>query len=147
MITARLLESRTIFVQGGLSDFAQADAEFSDLLDRCAIRGRARTRAELVFEEVVTNVIRHAYGGDDSRLIEVHASCDEDTVRFLVTDDGPAFDPLAHPDPEPPTSLDGEREGGLGLFLVRKLAAHLSYCREEGRNRLLVVVATPTASA
>jgi anti-sigma regulatory factor (Ser/Thr protein kinase) len=134
-------EAQTLLVPGGRTGFAQAAAQLSDLLDRCAIEGRPRRRAELVFEEVVTNVIRHAYGHDESRQIEVEFACDADGIRFVFTDDGPAFDPLAQPEPERPSSLEAAREGGLGIFLVRKIASAIAYDRTSGRNRLRVTVA------
>jgi anti-sigma regulatory factor (Ser/Thr protein kinase) len=134
-------ESQTLLVAGGRTGFAHAAAQLSDLLDRCAIRGRSRIRAELVFEEVVTNVIRHAYGHDDPRHIEVQCACDQEAIRFVFTDDGPAFDPLARPDPARPASLEEATEGGLGIFLVRKVAREIDYDRVGGRNRLSVTVA------
>jgi len=140
MIRKRLIESHTFLVTGGLSGFAQAAEQLSDLLDRCAVRGRARTRAEVVFEEVVTNIIRHAYGSNHARVMEVQVACAADAVQFVFTDDGPAFDPLVHPDTEPPMTVDGARDGGLGIHLVRKMAARIYYHRGDGRNRLLIVV-------
>jgi serine/threonine-protein kinase RsbW len=134
-------ELHTLLVSGGKAGFERSAAELTALLEQCPASARARFRAEVIFEEVVTNVIRHAYGDDDTRQIEIQLECDDDSIRFVFMDDGPAFDPLARPDPPLPASLDEAREGGLGILLVRKMAAHVGYERAGGRNQLTVTLA------
>ena len=134
-------ESHRLLVSGGRAGFERAAAELASLLERCSAQASARFRAELIFEEVVTNVIRHAYGDDDTRQIEILLTCDNDSIRFVFSDDGPAFDPLARPDPTLPTTLDDAPEGGLGIFLVKKMASQVDYERANGRNQLSVTLA------
>jgi serine/threonine-protein kinase RsbW len=118
-------------------DFERASAEVRAVLDDAGIRGRPRGDAELVFEEVVSNVIRHGAAGH----IEVAIASADRALLLSFEDDGPAFDPLQHPSPVLPKTLEQANDGGLGLLLVRKVSAALRYERTpEARNRLVVTI-------
>jgi serine/threonine-protein kinase RsbW len=120
--------------------FEQASADARDALDACGVTGRARHNAELVFEEVVSNVIRHGHAAD----ISLSVDCPPGARAIVLTfeDAGPPFDPLGHPLPTLPKSLDEAPLGGLGLLLVRKASTDLRYERTaDEKNRLTVTIA------
>jgi anti-sigma regulatory factor (Ser/Thr protein kinase) len=123
------------------ASFEAAADEFRAALEACGARGRARYNAELVFEEIVSNVVRHG----DAAAIEVSLACEPDADAIVLTfdDDGPPFDPLERPLPGRPTSIEEAPLGGLGLVLVRKASTSLRYERTgEGKNRLTVALAS-----
>ena len=123
------------------ASFEQASVDARAALDACGIRGPARYNAELVFEEVVSNVIRHGHAPE----IEFSLTCDPATHVIVLTfeDAGPPFDPLAQPLPTLPKSLAEAPLGGLGLLLVRKAATLLQYERTSTQtNRLTVTIST-----
>src|SRR5262249_17471967 len=106
------------------------------------VRGRARYNAELVFEEVVSNVVRH--GNVDGRMhqIDVSLACESREIVLTFEDDGQAFDPLDRPMPILPKSLEEARLGGLGILLMRKASTCLHYERtSDQKNRLTVTIA------
>jgi anti-sigma regulatory factor (Ser/Thr protein kinase) len=116
----------------------RAAADVRATLDQAGVRGRARGRAELVFEEVVSNVVRHGSAGH----IDVSVASDDDSLVLSFEDDGPPFDPLQHSDPVLPKAVEEANVGGLGLFLVRKVATALRYERtRDAKNRLIVTIA------
>ncbi len=92
---------------------------------------------DLLVEEVLMNVARHAYPA---------GAPGEVTVSYLVrgpgelvmefSDQGVAFDPLAASPPDLTLDLAHRPVGGLGIFLLRKFASSLSYRREHDANRL-----------
>ncbi|HEY8313845.1 MAG TPA: ATP-binding protein [Candidatus Baltobacteraceae bacterium] len=105
-----------------------------------ALRAQSRARidvfaAELIFSELVGNVVRHAPGP-----IRVSLDFDGDDAVLEVHDEGPGF-VLA---PTLPASLDSE--GGRGLFIVAELAKEI---RVEMRNRdgVSVCAVLPEAAA
>lgn len=123
------------------ASFEQASVDARAALDACGVRGPARYNAELVFEEVVSNVIRHGHAAE----IEFSLTCEPATHVIVLTfeDAGPPFDPLAQPLPTLPKSLAEAPLGGLGLLLVRKASAQLNYERTPARtNRLTVSIST-----
>lgn len=122
--------------------FAQAFARLRELLEAAPFDSAARHDAELIFEEIVANIVNH--GAPDGRELDVRVTFESRADSLLLTfdDDGVQFDPRAHPEPAPVTSLDEARVGGFGLKFVRRAASALDYLRTaEGRNRLTVTIA------
>jgi serine/threonine-protein kinase RsbW len=60
----------------------------------------------------------------------------EGRLELGVSDDGPAFDPLAMATPDIDAPLEERPIGGLGIYLVREMMAGVSYERRDGRNVL-----------
>ncbi len=92
---------------------------------------------QLALEEAVTNVIQHAYrdGAEHTFTVALHAGAD-DRVTAVLTDDGPAYDPLARPEVDITRPLEEREIGGLGVHLVKKLMDVARYERRDGRNIL-----------
>ncbi|HKD55043.1 MAG TPA: ATP-binding protein [Steroidobacteraceae bacterium] len=121
--------------------FAQAFDELRQALDREALDAAARYDCELIFEEIVDNIVSHGAVGD--RAPDVHVTLEHggDSIVLTFDDDGVLFDPRGLPDPVPAKSLQEAKIGGFGLMLVRHAASSLDYVRtSEGRNRLTVKV-------
>ncbi len=103
---------------------------------------QAEDRAFLVFEEIVTNIIR--YGFDDSKehKIDVWFARNDGELTLIFDDGGRPFDPRVVPNPDLHRPLAKAPIGGRGIYLVRKTAKRIDYERtQRGRNRLTVVVA------
>jgi serine/threonine-protein kinase RsbW len=121
-------------------EFAQASADVRKAVARSGAGERARHRAEVVFEEIVSNVIRHGRAGQTGH-IQVTVALDADALVLTFEDDGQPFDPLQHPSPAQPGSLEEAPDGGLGLVLVRKASTRLQYERTpDEKNRLVVTI-------
>jgi len=102
----------------------------------------AEDRAFLVFEEIVTNIIRYGFDDGSEHLIDVSFGRSEVELTLIFDDDGRPFDPRNVPAPDLHRPLAAAPIGGRGIFLVRKNAKRLDYERTaKGRNRLTVVVA------
>ena len=92
---------------------------------------------ELVLEEILVNVMRHAYPDGTRGHVEVGYAVEGPGKLFVqVSDAGRAFDPLAKDPAELPKSIADCRLGGLGIFLVKEIAQSLSYRRVGNRNIL-----------
>jgi len=109
------------------------------MLDRGAVPARQAFLAELVFEEVATNIIRYAFADAGEHLFEVTITLNGEDVVMQFVDEGDPFDPLTQPLPPQSAPAAGE-EGGFGLVLVRKAARNARYLRHEGCNRLTLAV-------
>ena len=108
-------------------------------------------RMEVVFEELVSNTIRHGFTMHSEQSIHVRVEPGPGRIEFVFEDDGMAFNPLEARPAEPLTSIETARIGGLGIPLVAKLSARLAYERPvlaagatgfAPRNRLFVAIAT-----
>jgi serine/threonine-protein kinase RsbW len=92
-------------------------------------------KVELSLVEMCTNIVRYAY--PESRGNIYIRTWREDARLYLeLRDDGVAFDPRSVKKPSMREMLSGERMGGLGIFLARRLMDGFDYRREAGQNVL-----------
>jgi serine/threonine-protein kinase RsbW len=77
---------------------------------------------KVAVSEAITNAIDHAYAPDEKRDIVVRYRPAQGELVVEVEDSGAGFDPAKLPGGRP-LSVP---EGGLGLFLVRELADHVT---------------------
>jgi sigma-B regulation protein RsbU (phosphoserine phosphatase) len=97
--------------------------------------------AHLVFEEIVTNIIRYAFSDAREHRIAAEGRMSADEIRLTFEDDGKPFDPRSVPTPVPSKSLAKATIGGRGLMLVRKAAKAIEYERTaDDRNRLTITL-------
>jgi serine/threonine-protein kinase RsbW len=100
-----------------------------------AIPDRSLVRTvELVLEELVTNIVRHAYG-ESGGPIDLELEAGEDEIRIVVSDEGSPFDPCTW---ESPAEVTGE--GGRGLILVRCLTSEMHYERTPGGRNVTTCI-------
>ena len=89
----------------------------------------------LALDEVVTNIIRYAYGDNGlPRPIVVRLALEEGVLAAQVEDDGHAFNPLEAPAPDIDATIEDRPIGGLGIHLVRSVMDSVEYRRDDGRN-------------
>ena len=74
----------------------------------------AQNRLEVLFEELVSNTIRHGFAKDSGQSIHVQVERGPDASRLIFEDDGLPFDPTQAELPEGFTSAETARIGGLG---------------------------------
>jgi len=96
---------------------------------------------EVSLDEVLANVVRHGLGGRGETAtfeveLRIDPGADPPVCEVVVTDDAPAFDPLAVPEPDTSLRVEDRPIGGLGVALVRKLMDEVEYERRDGKNRL-----------
>lgn len=90
----------------------------------------------LSVQELLTNILRHGYEGDESKPVEISMMASEDGFAFELRDQGVPFDPLSHD--ELPTQAEGSemQVGGYGIVIVKMVMDQLSYRYEGGWNIL-----------
>ncbi|MEO6596700.1 MAG: ATP-binding protein [Planctomycetota bacterium] len=97
----------------------------------------SRYNVLLALQEMVTNVLRHGYGHDVSRPMEVVFELGEDKLQIVLRDQGPEFDPLGYDT----TKVDADDAmpmtcGGHGIRIVCLVMDSVDYSRENGWNTL-----------
>ena len=121
-----------------VADHARARAEALQL------DSNAQARLVVCLDELFTNALRHGRSGElgGGRLALAVDGHPDQQVTLVWEDDGPPFDPLgwlaANP-PAPPGGTPG-KEGGFGLALIAGWAHEIAYDREDGWNRLRLVL-------
>ncbi|GAC1390579.1 MAG: hypothetical protein NVSMB31_07680 [Vulcanimicrobiaceae bacterium] len=102
---------------------------FLNFLHTFAARHSDFAAAELIFGELIANVVRYAPG-----RVAIRVEWLEQSPVLRVRDHGKGFDPkFALPD-------DPLAESGRGLFLVQALGKHVDVESEQGRGTTVSVV-------
>ncbi len=104
-----------------------------------ALDDRVINRLEVVLEELVSNVVRHA---DQAQELKLSANTGADGITICLEDDGAAFNPLAAEENSPFGKLEDAALGGLGIPLIKRLTRSVDYDRCGRFNRMRVVIAT-----
>ncbi|MBO4648533.1 MAG: ATP-binding protein [Lentisphaeria bacterium] len=101
---------------------------------------RKAYQLELIYEELMTNVVKYSY--PDSLPHQIHVILDhhDDELAFTIIHDGSDFDPWTQEDPDLTTPLEDRQEGGIGILLCRKFSRSTSYERKDGKSIITVVI-------
>lgn len=118
----------------GLRQAAQA---LRDWLAASNIRGEAAYGAELALEEIGSNLLRHGSPPAAATWLQLAAEQHGSHLELRLLDNGPAFDPTGAAAPNLELPIPERPIGGLGLLLVRRMAAEWSYGRTPEGNRLV----------
>jgi serine/threonine-protein kinase RsbW len=93
-------------------------------------------KIELVVEEALVNIFKHAYKKSTGDVEVRCSNDDEQTLTIEIHDAGVPFNPLSLAEPDLSTDLDNRQIGGMGVFLIRKMADQVTYRREKDCNIL-----------
>lgn len=91
----------------------------------------------LALQEMVTNVLRHAYAGAQGMPVELTFRVSTEAIEIELRDEGEPFDPLRHDtaglavDDAMPVET-----GGYGIYIARMVMDEVGYRREPGCNVL-----------
>ena len=87
----------------------------------------------LAVDEACTNIIRHAYGGDPAKRIEVRLGIHADRLDVTLRDWGRTVDPATIR----PRDLADVRPGGLGVHFIREIMDAVAYEPTHGVGTVL----------
>ena len=90
----------------------------------------------LAVEEAVVNVMSYAYPLGTKGDIIVEATATDEWLKFIITDQGKAFDPTQGGNADTTLTAEDRPIGGLGVLLVQKLMDSINYERINGKNVL-----------
>jgi len=94
---------------------------------------------QMAVDEACTNIIEHAYGGENIGTIQVTCIVEPGLCKIIVVDEGKQFDPTSVPEPKLDAKLEDIRPGGIGLHLMRQFMDEVRFEFEEGRNTLTMI--------
>ena len=123
-------------LRNDIRELARVNQVASEFLGRENLSEETVYATHLALEEILSNVIRHGYEALGNHEISVCIRLEKGRVDLQVEDDGREFDPLSAPAVDVGVPLEERRVGGLGIHLLRKVAAEIRYRRAGGRNRL-----------
>ncbi len=114
-------------------DFVEAAA------DGAGLDETSKFHCQMAVDEACTNIIEHGYEGEDRGQIEAICSADPGVLRIELRDQARPFDFNEVPEPKLNTSLEESTVGGLGVHFIKKMMDEVTFSRETGTNRLVMV--------
>jgi anti-sigma regulatory factor (Ser/Thr protein kinase) len=116
---------------------------------------KLQNKLEVIFEELVSNAIRHGFTAGSAQQVRVRADNSGEALTLVFEDDGAPFNPVERAAPAPFTDLASAPEGGLGIAVVKKMSQEVRYDSPRSAaadgfspvNRVTVVLARQPVSA
>ncbi len=122
-----------------LKDIAAVTSRFEAFATEHDLPSRLRRSMNLVFDDLLNNVISYAYRDEEDHDITVRVELLPDRLALTLTDDGVPFDPFVYNEPDTALSLEEREAGGLGLHLVQNLMDEVQYTRRTDHNVVTLV--------
>ena len=91
----------------------------------------------VILDEICSNIVKHS--GATGFELAVEETKDPAGIKMTFVDDGKAYDPLTHTDPDTTLPTSKRPIGGLGIMMVKKMSDSVTYERKDGRNCLTVL--------
>lgn len=101
---------------------------------------RKAYQLDLIYEELMTNVVKYSYTDSAPHRIQVILDDQNDLLTFTIIHDGTDFNPWLQADPDLNVPLEERQEGGIGIMLARKFAQSVDYQRMDGKSIITVVI-------
>ena len=115
-------------------------SEVSAFLDNCeeefSIPLKTGYSLKVVADELFSNIVY--YSG--AQTAEILFQNEADKVTLVFEDDGKPYNPMEAEEPDITAGVEDRKIGGLGLFMVKKMAESVGYEYVSGRNRMTVVL-------
>ena len=127
-----------------LAALSAAQRQLGDFLAAGGCPPEVCFRVELVVEEAMMNVIRHAEPMGATRAA-LDARWANGRALVAMEDNGPAFDPLQAAPRPINGAIAGTHDGGFGLHLLRGNTDAARYARTEAGTNLLELDFVPRA--
>jgi serine/threonine-protein kinase RsbW len=130
-------ESRTFAAR--MDSLSQVAGFLAGFCERHGIARADALRLTLIVEELFSNSVKHGYGGDSDRPVDLRLSYGRGEIALVYEDSAAPYDPLARLTVTPSdlaAPVESRAVGGLGIHLVRELAQSANYAYEFRRNRL-----------
>ena len=106
---------------GRFSSLSEISAFVVRAAEKAGLGSNAIYAVELAVDEAATNIIEHAYQGEEKGKICCTFEIIPEGLQVVLQDWGIPFDPLDVPEPTINVPLEQVQSSGLGLFFMRKL--------------------------
>jgi len=113
----------------------QANDFITQTLEKWEIDMKSTNKVMLALDEIYSNIVYYS----KATLATIKLSKKEDGIEIIFEDNGTPYDPTKVEDPDVTLSADERKIGGLGIFMVKKIASSVTY-KYENKNILNVFV-------
>jgi sigma-B regulation protein RsbU (phosphoserine phosphatase) len=122
-----------------LEEIDRVNDAFNKFAEQCGIPMSISLKINMVFDELLNNIISYGYGDDEQHTIEVILECAGQRLSISISDDGVPFNPFTREDPDTTLALEDRDIGGLGILLVKNVMDETIYQRRHNINRVTLI--------
>ena len=128
------IEKINTFIEDKISDLFKDDERVKNYFNKL----------EVCTEEIVVNIIDHAYNGiiiKDLKKVYIELEIDMNINKISVTyiDNGPEFNPINRDNPNILKSAKDREIGGLGIFITKQVVDDIEYEYVNNQNKLKLI--------
>ena len=131
-----LVLNETLTLKNDVHQVPELNSFVKSVTERLSLETSLTSQLMLAVEEAVVNVMNYAYPIGTQGTVIINAQSTDDAIKFIITDEGKAFDPTLKSEADTTLSAEERPIGGLGILLVQQLMDSINYERIEGKNVL-----------
>jgi anti-sigma regulatory factor (Ser/Thr protein kinase) len=132
-------------IRNELSEIENVKTRFNDFSEQTGLPRTIRRKVNLVFDELLNNVISYAYVDGEAHEIMLDFELAGGRLTVSIMDDGVPFNPFEADAPDTTIGLDERKVGGMGIYLVSSLMDKAIYKRRVDKNVVTLVKEVATA--
>ena len=110
----------------------------SDFLDNLSSKWnlsmKLTNKLQLISDEIYSNIVSYS----KAQKASISVIDDSEVIKMIFNDNGKIFNPLLKPEPDVDKPLEEREIGGLGIYMVKKIASSVDYETIDGQNVLTV---------
>ena len=100
--------------------------------------GEEVSQIELAVDEACTNVIKHAYGYDNTKSFLIKILPEGHDFTVIISDEGRSFNENTYQEPNIEERIKMRKGGGVGVFLIHKLMDKVEYRKQGSLNEIVL---------
>lgn len=127
---------RSVIVVPDIASVSMVSDFFDSCLENFAIPVRIGYSLKVVADEIYSNIV-HYSGANKAEILFRN---DTDGITLVFADDGKPYNPLESEEPDITAGIEERTIGGLGLFMVKKMAESVAYEYAAGKNQMTVIL-------
>ncbi|MBQ2168714.1 MAG: SpoIIE family protein phosphatase, partial [Prevotella sp.] len=133
----------SITLKNDIKQVKDLNSFVKSITDKLNMETSQAKNIKLAVEEAVVNVMDYAYPIGTEGDITLQALYNGRKLKFIISDNGIAFDPTKSSVADTSLSVEDRPVGGLGLLLVREMMDSINYERVNGKNTLTLITVYP----
>ncbi len=119
----------------------QAINQMEQRLSSNEIYQNQKGKIHIILEEILSNISKFAYPSGAGKIIVYFKIIHRKSIlKLCFVDWGISFNPINRPFPDIETSVEDKQIGGLGIYMVLKLAKQVKYKRRFFKNILCIKI-------
>lgn len=96
-------------------------------------------KIEIIVDELASNIVLYAYPKAEGKLTLTITNIKEG-YKLRFTDKGIPYNPLTANPPNIDLPMENRKIGGLGIYMVKKMASRVCYQHSHKKNHLTVFI-------